>query len=71
MNHLRAVRDPQSQRVKELEDEVRRVTMENIKVKADLEKMQRRWDRLKEGARRRRKEGSVEEEDKDKDEGKE
>jgi molecular chaperone GrpE (heat shock protein) len=67
MHHLRAARDPHSLKVKELEEEVRRLTMENARVKADLEKMQRRWDRLKEGARRRRKEGTVEEEDETKE----
>jgi hypothetical protein len=41
-------------RIKELEEEVRRLTMENVKVNADLEKLRRRWERLKEGARRRR-----------------
>ena len=54
MAHLRAAREPPTGRIKELEDEVRRLTMENAKVKADLEKAQRRWERLKEGARRRR-----------------
>ena len=49
-------------RVKELEEEVRRLTMENVKVKADLEKAQRRWERLKEGARRRRRDGRTPEE---------
>jgi molecular chaperone GrpE (heat shock protein) len=55
MAHLRAVHTQPSQRIKELEEEVRRLTMENLKVKADLEKAQRRWEKLKEGARRRRK----------------
>jgi hypothetical protein len=41
-----------------LEDEVRRLTTENLNVKLDLEKAQRRWERLKEGARRRRRDGS-------------
>jgi predicted RNase H-like nuclease (RuvC/YqgF family) len=65
MAHLRAayyqqqqqqaqVPPQQSSRTKELEEEVRRLTMENVKIKADLEKAQRRWERLKEGARRRR-----------------
>lgn len=56
MAHLRAVQhQTTSTRIKELEDEVRRLTMENARVKGDLEKAQRRWERLKEGARRRRK----------------
>lgn len=38
---------------------MKRLTMENLKVKADLEKAQRRWERLKEGARRRRREGNT------------
>ena len=68
MMQLRAVQhqqQPQSQRIKELEEEVQRLTVENAKVKTDLEKMQRRWERLKEGARRRRRESSnpAEEED--------
>ena len=69
MAHLRAVHHqtapPQhsssqkdAARIKELEDEVRRLTTENLKVKLDLEKAQRRWERLKEGARRRRRDGS-------------
>jgi molecular chaperone GrpE (heat shock protein) len=59
MAHLRAVHNQSSlSRIKELEDEIRRLTMENAKVKADLEKAQRRWERLKEGARRRRREPS-------------
>jgi predicted RNase H-like nuclease (RuvC/YqgF family) len=64
MAHLRAVHQqtlPQQQptsRIKELEEEVRRLTVENAKVKSDLDKAQRRWERLKEGARRRRREGS-------------
>ena len=58
MAHLRAAREPPTGRIKELEDEVRRLTMENAKVKADLEKAQRRWERLKEGVRRRRRDGS-------------
>ena len=37
------------------------MTMENVRVKGDLEKAQRRWERLKEGARRRRREGTAEE----------
>lgn len=68
MAHLRAVHHQQQQqqvlvqpqqssRTKELEEEVRRLTMENAKIKTDLEKAQRRWERLKEGARRRRREG--------------
>jgi hypothetical protein len=32
--------------------------MENARIAADLEKAQRRWERLKEGARRRRKDGT-------------
>ena len=71
MANLRAVHQqsvapqPSSQsnaRVKDLEDEVRRLTVENIKIKADLEKAQRRWERLKEGARRRRRDGKTPEE---------
>lgn len=69
MAHLRAVHhqtapsQPSSlqkdaARIKELEDEVRRLTVENLNVKLDLEKAQRRWERLKEGARRRRRDGS-------------
>jgi molecular chaperone GrpE (heat shock protein) len=69
MAHLRAVHHqpaPSQQsssqkdaaRIKELEDEVRRLTTENLNVKLDLEKAQRRWERLKEGARRRRRDGS-------------
>ena len=58
-SHVRPQTPPQSNpRIKELEDENRRLTMENAKVKADLEKAQRRWERLKEGARRRRRDGS-------------
>ena len=68
MAHLRAVQHQQQQqisssqavRIKELEEEVKRLTMENLKVKADLEKAQRRWERLKEGARRRRRDGNGE-----------
>jgi hypothetical protein len=61
MAHLRAVQHQQnnSTRIKELEDEIKRLTMENIKVKTELEKAQRRWERLKEGARRRRKDGNA------------
>ena len=60
MAHLRAVQHQQSStRIKELEDEVKRLNMENAKIKADLEKAQRRWERLKEGARRRRKDGNT------------
>lgn len=65
MAHLRAVQQsqhPQSSRIKDLEDEIRRLTVENTKIKTDLEKAQRRWERLKEGARRRRREGSTPEE---------
>lgn len=61
MLHLRQAREPQSGRIKELEEEIRRLTMENVRVKGDLEKAQRRWERLKEGARRRRREGTAEE----------
>jgi hypothetical protein len=54
MAHLRAVHQAQpTPRVKDLEDEIRRLTIENTKIKMDLEKAQRRWERLKEGARRR------------------
>jgi len=74
MHHLRAAtatnrptNDASTQRIKELEEEVRRLNMENARVRADLEKMQRRWDRLKEGARRRRREGTAEEEREDKE----
>jgi TolA-binding protein len=68
MAHLRAVQQQQQQqisstqaiaRIKELEEEIGRLTMENAKVKAELEKAQRRWERLKEGARRRRREGTT------------
>ena len=61
MVHLRAVQQQQnnSARIKELEDEVKRLTAENTKVKTELEKAQRRWERLKEGARRRRRDGST------------
>jgi len=56
MAQFKAVHQQQSStRIKELEDEVKRLNMENAKIKADLEKAQRRWERLKEGARRRRK----------------
>jgi hypothetical protein len=58
MAHLRAVHQvqplpPTNPRIKDLEDEIRRLTVENGKIKMDLEKAQRRWERLKEGARRR------------------
>jgi hypothetical protein len=39
---------------RKLEEEVKRLKMENAKIKAELEKAQRRWERLKEGARRKR-----------------
>ena len=39
------------------------MTLENAKVKADLEKAQKRWERLKEGARRRRRDGRTPEEE--------
>jgi TolA-binding protein len=42
------------QRIKDLEDEVRRLTVENTQMRGELEKAQRRWEKLKEGARRRR-----------------
>ena len=55
MAHLRAVQTHQfPQRIKDLEDQVRRLTMENTQMKAELDKAQRRWEKLKEGARRRR-----------------
>lgn len=56
MAHLRAINNqhPQQSRITDLEAEVRRLTLENAKVKTDLEKAQRRWEKLKEGARRRR-----------------
>jgi len=54
MAHLRAAREQPTGRIKELEEEVKRLKMENSKVKADLERAQRRWERLKEGARRKR-----------------
>jgi hypothetical protein len=61
--HLRAVQhqtpNHATARIKELEDEVRRLTMENARITTDLEKAQKRWERLKEGARRRRKEGNT------------
>ena len=72
MANLRAVHQQQSvpqqpsqsnARVRELEDEVRKLTLENAKVKADLEKAQKRWERLKEGARRRRRDGRTPEEE--------
>jgi molecular chaperone GrpE (heat shock protein) len=65
MHQLRAATG--NAKVKELEEEVRRLTVENSRVKADLEKMQRRWERLKEGARRRRREGTAEEDERDKE----
>jgi predicted RNase H-like nuclease (RuvC/YqgF family) len=54
MAHLRAINQHPQSRITELEAEVRRLTIENTKIKADLEKAQRRWEKLKEGARRRR-----------------
>jgi hypothetical protein len=57
MAHLRTLHTPQPQhlqRIKDLEDEVRRLTVENTQMRGELEKAQRRWEKLKEGARRRR-----------------
>jgi len=69
MAHLRAVQQHPNTRIKELEDEVRRLTMENAQMKTELDKATRRWERLKEGARQRRRrtdggteEGSIPEE---------
>ena len=58
MAHLRAINQHPQTRIAELEAEVRRLTIENTKIKADLEKAQRRWEKLKEGARRRRRDGT-------------
>jgi hypothetical protein len=57
MAHLRAVHTQQPQhlsRIKDLEDEVHHLTVENAQLKTEVEKAQRRWEKLKEGARRRR-----------------
>lgn len=62
MAHLRAVHTQQPvhiSRIKDLEEEVRRLTMENAQMKGELEKAQRRWEKLKEGARRRRGSGAT------------
>ena len=58
MAHLRAINQQPQTRITELEAEVRRLTIENAKITADLEKAQRRWEKLKEGARRRRRDGA-------------
>ena len=59
MAHLRAINQHPQSRIADLESEIRRLTIENTKIKADLEKAQRRWEKLKEGARRRRRDGGT------------
>ena len=67
MNQLRGAQT--GTRIKELEEEVRRLSNENVGLKGELERLQKRWDRLKEGARRRRRESEEKKDPKDPESG--